>query len=392
MPSSPLPPPILVADEESLGRVVRELASYPVVAVDTESNSLHAYRERVCLIQFSTPVADYIVDPIKVADLSALGPFFANPDQQKVFHAAEYDLLCLKRDYRFEFANIFDTMSTARTLGWPQVGLAAILGTHFGVTMNKKYQRADWKHRPLTPEQLDYARLDTHYLVALRDKQIDALHEAGRSREAHEEFERLARVGDDPGSPGSPGSHDNNAAPNPAAFWRVKGSRDLTPAQAAVLQALFAYREQQAERIDRPPFKVMGEETLMALVRLAPRDVESLKGVPGMTPDQIQRHAHGVLQAIQQGLDAPPQHAPQVEREPNDVRDRYDRLHTWRKERAKARGVESDVILPRTALWDLARRPPRTLDELAHITDFGPWRRETYGAEILALLASDANA
>jgi ribonuclease D len=383
MSSYPLPPPVLVADADSLARLVSDLAPHQVVAVDTESNSLHAYRERVCLIQVSTPAADFIVDPIVLADLRPLASFFANPDQQKVFHAAEYDLICLKRDYGFQFANIFDTMSTARTLGWPQVGLAAILGTHFGVTMNKKHQRADWKHRPLTPDQLDYARLDTHYLVALRDKQIEALTEAGRLREAQEDFERLARLGDDA---------NISAAPDPAAFWRVKSARDLTPPQAAVLQALFAYREQQAERIDRPPFKVMGEETLMELVRRAPRDAASLQSVPGMTPDQIRRHAHGVLQAIEQGLSAPPRHAPQVEREPNDVRDRYDRLHTWRKERAKARGVESDVILPRTALWDLARRPPRTLDELARIADFGPWRRETYGAEILALLSLGAKA
>jgi ribonuclease D len=388
MSLSPLPPPVLVADPNGLAQLAHALAAHPVVAVDTESNSLHAYRERVCLIQFSTPDADYVVDPIVMSDLSPLAPCFANPCQQKVFHAAEYDLICLKRDYHFQFANIFDTMSAARTLGWPQVGLAAILGTHFGVTMNKKYQRADWKRRPLTSEQFDYARLDTHYLVALRDKQIEALTEAGRTREAQEEFDRLARLGADSGD--NNGNNDRSAGPDPAAFWRVKGSRDLTPAQAAVLQALFAYREQQAERIDRPPFKVMAEETLMALVRVAPRDAESLKGVPGMTPDQIQRHALGVLQAIRQGLGAQPPHMPQVERESNEVRDRYDSLHTWRKERAKARGVESDVILPRTALWDLARRPPRTLDELAHIADFGPWRREAYGAEILTLLATGA--
>jgi ribonuclease D len=136
MSSPSLPPPVLVADEDSLGRLVGALAEHPVVAVDTESNSLHAYRERVCLIQFSTPAADYIVDPIKLQDLNALAPFFANQDQQKVFHAAEYDLICLGRDYRFEFTNIFDTMSAARTLGWPQVGLAAILDTQFGVTMS----------------------------------------------------------------------------------------------------------------------------------------------------------------------------------------------------------------------------------------------------------------
>ena len=376
MPSPSLRAPILVADEGSLATLAGELARHPVVAVDTESNSLHAYRERVCLVQFSTAGTDFIVDPIRLRDLSPLAALFANPDQQKVFHAAEYDLICLRRDYQFAFANIFDTMSAARTLGWPQVGLAAILDVRFGVTMNKKYQRADWKRRPLTPEQLDYARLDTHYLVALRDLQFQALAEAGRTAEAHEEFERLARVKGDPDKTG----------PALTAFWRVKGARDLTPAQAAVLQALFAYREQQAERVDRPPFKVMGEATLLELARLGPRRADDLGSVPGMTPDHIQRHAHGVLQAIQLGLDAPPQVAPQADREPDEVQDRYDRLHTWRKNRAKARGIESDVILPRTALWDLARRNPSTLEQLAGITDFGPWRRNAYGQEILALL------
>ena len=152
-------------------------------------------------------------------------------------------------------------MSAARTLGWPQVGLAAILDTHFGVTMSKKYQRADWKRRPLTPEQLDYARLDTHYLVALRDQQFQALTEAGR----------MAGGARGVRAPGAARGRRDDPAPEPAAFWRVKGARDLTPAHAAVLQALFAYREQQAERIDRPPFKVMGEATLMELVRRAPR-------------------------------------------------------------------------------------------------------------------------
>ena len=380
MPSSALPPPVVVADRDGLDQLVAGLAPHAIVAVDTESNSLHAYRERICLIQFSAPDADYIVDPIALPDLSPLASLFANPHVQKVFHAAEYDLLCLRRDYGFEFTNIFDTMSAARTLGWPQVGLAAILDTHFGVTMNKKYQRADWKRRPLTSEQLDYARLDTHHLVALRDKQIEALTAAGRLDEAREEFERLTRMRGDA----------DNTARSPAAFWKVKGARELAPRQAAVLEALFAYREQQAERIDRPPFMVMGEATLMELVRREPRSAEDLQGVPGMTPEQIRRHVVAVLQAIRRGLDAPAQFAPPVIRETDDVQNRYDRLHNWRKARAKARGVESDVILPRSALWDLARRPPRTAADLAQIADLGPWRRTTYGSEILALLGAGA--
>jgi len=372
-----LPPPILVADPPGLDLLVHTLAQHPVVAVDTESNSLHAYRERVCLIQFSTLAADYIVDPLRLTDLSALSTFFANPDQQKIFHAAEYDLICLKRGYRFEFANIFDTMSAARTLGWPQVGLAAILDTRFGVTMNKKYQRADWGHRPLTPEQLDYARLDTHYLMALREIQLEALTGSGRWPEAHEEFARLTRVRAE-----AAGERD------PLAFWRVNGAHDLTPAQAGILKEVFAYREEQAGRIDRPPFKIMGESTLIEIARRAPGDTDALQGLPGLSPGQLHRHAHGLLQAIQRGLAGPPQRAPQTDREPDEVRQRYDLLRKWRKEKAKARGVESDVIVPRTALWDLARRDPRTPGELTAIADLGPWRRETYGDEILKVLST----
>ena len=147
--------------------------------------------------QFSTPDADFIVDAIGLPDLSRLAPVFANPTQQKVFHAAEYDIVCLRRSHGFEFTNIFDTMSAARTLGWPKVGLAAILDTYFGVTLSKKYQRTDWKRRPLTPEQLDYARLDTHYLLRLRDQQLQTLTESGHWPEALEEFARLARLGRD---------------------------------------------------------------------------------------------------------------------------------------------------------------------------------------------------
>jgi ribonuclease D len=125
----------------------------------------------------------------------------------------------------------------------------------------------------------------------------------------------------------------------------------------------------------------------MELVRRAPRRPDDLQTVPGMTPQQIHRHAHGLLQAIEQGLLAPPPRAPQAIRESDEVQDRYDRLHTWRKNRARARGVESDVILPRTALWDLARRPPRTRADLARIADLGPWRQDAYGDEILTLLS-----
>ncbi len=372
-----LPPPILVNDASGLLDLVAALAPCAAVGVDTESNSLHAYRERVCLIQFSTPSADYIVDPVAFPDLTALAPFFASSQQEKIFHASEGDLLGLGRDFSFVFANIFDTMSAARTLGWPQVGLAAVLDAQFGVTLSKTHQRADWGRRPLKPGMLDYARLDTRYLLPLRERLHAALVESGHWAEAQEDFERVARVRPKPAGP----------SPDPMAFWRVKGARGLPPGQAAILQAVFDYREDQAERINQPPFKVMGETVLLALARRAPLTLDDLGAIPGMTPGQSHRHGRGVLSAIQRGLHAATPPAPIIEAPSDDVLARYERLHQWRKKRANARGVESDVILPRTTLRDLSQRPPRTLDDLAGIADFGRWRRELYGEEILAVLS-----
>lgn len=373
---SVLTPPVLVADAATLSQLVTDLAASPTVAVDTESNSLHAYRERVCLIQFSTATADYIVDPLALADLSALAPFFASPAHEKIFHAAEGDLLGLGRDFRFTFANVFDTMSAARTLGWPHVGLAAVLKAEFNVTLSKTHQRADWGRRPLKAEMLDYARLDTHYLPALRDRLYAALTESGRWPEALEDFERLART--------PPPSVSQTL--DPQAFWRVKGARYLTPQQAAILREVFAYRDTESARTNQPPFKVIGEPTLLDIAQRAPQTVDDLKPVVAMTPGQIHRHGSSLLRAVQNGLAATPPSPPVVDRPPDDVQARYDRLQQWRKTRAQARGVESDVILPRTTMWDLAKRRPRVLADLADIADFGPTRRAMYGQEILAIL------
>jgi ribonuclease D len=377
MSKSTLPPPRLIEDAASLAAILPHLSAEPALAVDTESNSLFVYRERVCLIQFSTPHRDYIIDPLRIPDLSRLAPIFANPQQQKIFHAAEYDLICLKRDYGFEFVNLFDTMVAARTLGWPQTGLAALLEAHFQVRTNKKLQRANWGKRPLTRELLDYARLDTHYLFALRNLLTKELIAAGRLEEAVEEFARLARLRLEP------------EASDPQAFWRITGTRDLTPRQANVLYELSLYRQQQAERANLPLFKIMSDETLIAIAQRSPTDESELRTVPGMTAGQMGRYAPGLLQAVQRGLSGQPLARPKVVQEPEPVRERYERLRRWRRQTAQARGVESDVILPREALWELARRAPRSLDELSQIEHIGPWRRNTYGVEILNLLGAD---
>jgi ribonuclease D len=373
-----LPPPVWVDTPARLAALAADLSHQPLIAVDTESNSLHAYRERVCLIQFSTADTDYIVDPLALPDLSPLSAPLAKPVIEKIFHAAEYDLICLRRDFGWQINSLFDTMIAARTLGWQQMGLAALLEAYFGVKVNKRHQRADWGARPLTADQLAYARLDTHYLIPLREKLTRDLRAKGCWPEAREAFERLSRL-------------NGNAIPAPAAFdpesfWRISGARDLTPRQAAALRELFIYREDIARRHDRPPFKVMSEATLLALAQAAPATLDELKPIPGMTDGQIRRHGAQLLQAISRGRKAHAPRPPAQERHDNDVLERYETLRRWRKQRAQERGVESDVIVPREVLWEIALNPPQAPADLAAVAGFGPVRRAKYGEEIIRAL------
>jgi len=194
MSSVALLPPVWVDRKPLFDRMIKDLSVQPRVSVDTESNSLHAYQEQVCLVQFSTPTTDYILDPFVFSDLSALGPLFNNPSQEKIFHAAEYDLICLTRDFGFEFANLFDTMYAARVLGYPLVGLDNMLSEKMGITIDKRHQKADWGARPLTHSQIDYARLDTHYLFQLRDVLEKELAQKERLELAREDFVRACKV------------------------------------------------------------------------------------------------------------------------------------------------------------------------------------------------------
>ncbi len=374
------PPPRLVCLPEELSAMLHALRAQPAVAVDTESNSLHAYREKVCLIQFSIPAQDYIVDPLALRDLATLQPLFADAGIEKVFHAAEYDLICLWRDFGWKVRGLFDTMVAARALGWEQVGLAAILSKQFSVPTSKRFQRADWGKRPLSAAQLAYAQLDTRYLLQLRERQEAALRKRGQWPEVSEEFERIARA--------SARSNPDSAAGQQAAdgFWRISGARKLGERERAVLRELYQYRDGVAECSDRPPFRVMGDVTLLALAQRAPRSKRELHGIDGMTAGQIHRHAKGILPAVRRGLRAKPPPLPSSRSGGRRVAMRYEELREWRKRRARRRGLASDVIIAREVLWALASAAPASMAELESIQDLGAWRRAEYGEEILRVL------
>ncbi len=376
--SHPLPP-IVVDSTEALQALVLAAQQVPVIGVDTESNSLFAYFHRVCLLQISLPDQDYVIDPLAV-DVRPLATLFADPACQKIFHAAENDILGLKRDYEFTFANIFDTMLAARILGWPQAGLAGILATRFDVHLNKSLQRADWGRRPLDPALLAYAQLDTHYLLPLRDQQEVELRARDRWEEALESFARLPQV-------------EWVEKPFDAdGFWSLPGARDLSSSALAVLQQLFLWREQQARKEDRPPFKIVDQRTLVTISRQQPTDPEALRRVGGMTSGQARRYGTAILQAVTRGRKAPAPTPPKRSngngygRPDPKTSDRFDALRSWRTEQARQRGVDPDVILTNDQLMTIARQAPTTVEALAATNAMGPWKLSEYGTAILRLL------
>jgi ribonuclease D len=276
--------PALVADAAAMASLVASVEQEPVLALDTESNSFHVYRERVCLIQLSTPAADWVVDPLST-DVRPLGPILARAPAV-VLHGADYDVRCLKREYGFTVPGLFDTMAAARRLGARELGLSALVESHFGVRLSKSFQRSDWGRRPLSAEQVSYAALDTHYLLELHAVLARQLRERNLEAAAAQEFARIAAV-----------------EPRPKAFdaegWRrLRGARDLPPVGQAVLRSLWMAREERASALDRPPFKVMPEDAMVAVARQRPATERELALIPGVTPVVLRRMREAILAAL----------------------------------------------------------------------------------------------
>ena len=370
-----LPPAQIIADRPALERLVDRLRDEPRIACDTESNSLHAYRGRTCLVQLSTPDGDWLVDTLAIDDISALSQLFANPAIEKVFHAAEYDLICLKRDFGFDVAPVFDTMAAARVCGYERIGLGNMLQDFFGIQHPKTHQTADWAKRPLTASLRRYAQMDTHHLLRLRDALHDELARDGKLDEAHEYFADVTAI---------------EARPevfDPDGFWSLCRPSALDPQQAAILRELYILRDELAQAADYPPVKLIGNKALLKIAAESPQNMKQLFGVGGLPKWLARRHGDEIIQAVSHGAECllPPK-PPKRQRIPQRVAERYAKLRDWRKRKAKARGVESDVILSRGSMWEIARRVPTSQADLAQIAGLGPWRRNEYGEDLLSLM------
>jgi len=373
------PPYVWIDGERDLERAIEHLSKATFLAVDTEADSFYHYHHKCCLIQISDGESVYLVDPLALTSLQPLGEVLGSRGIVKVLHAAEQDVLYLRRDFGFHMEPLFDTMIASQLLGKCGIGLASLLLACFGVQLDKASQRDDWSRRPLTERQKSYAAEDVRHLIRLSRVLADELRPIGRLSWAEEEFALVARRAWEP------------RVFDPEMFWSIKGARDLPPQEAAVLRELYAMRDRRAGEADLSPFRIISDEALLALARKRPAAMFDLNGVRGVTPLVRRRIGTDILQAVQAGLEVPeadrpvpPRGRPRKKSAASQAR--LERLREWRKARALELGLDPGVLFPQTTLEALAVAGVGALDRPEETPGLRAWRLDLIRPEAHRLL------
>ena len=352
-------------------RFLSEISDVKELALDTEGASFHRFLDRIYLLQISTREHSAIIDPLPIGSPARLGQLLQSKAVEVVFHDADYDLRLLHQDYGWHVTNIFDTRIVSQMLGIKSFGLAALLDQYFDVKLDKKHQRADWSMRPLTPDMLQYAAQDTRYLLQLKDRIKEQLERRGRLHWAEEEFARLEGT-------------RWEAEESMEGFLRLKGARDLSRRELAVLREVANWRDTVAAQLDRATFRVMGNEALFEIARRAPKNATELGTIKGMPKGMIERAGADIISAIRRGMEAPEAELPKFPKgqrwnKDRDFDEKVNRLKAVRDAAATRLELDPGVLCSRERLENVARSGAKTIDDLAAVPELRRWQIEEMG-------------
>ena len=371
--------PTYIDTTPAADRFLSAVEQSTTIAVDTEGASFHRFVDRIYLLQMSTRDLTAVLDPLAIGKPAALGRILESDRIEKVFHDADYDLRLLHQDYGWNTRRLFDTRVAAQLLGIRAFGLAALLERAFGLKLDKKHQRADWSMRPLPKDMLDYASQDTMYLLELRDRLAGELESAGRWSWAAEEFERLE------------GTRWEQPEGEDTGYMRIKGARNLDRRELAIFRELVHFRDGIARELDRATFRVAGNEALFAVAKERPQALDALGAIKGVPRGIAERRGAEMLAAVRRGIEVPEDQLPKFPRAPRWDRDadfdnRVNALRTAREEAAQRLGLDPGFLCAREKLETVARKRPKTLEELAEVPDLRRWQIEVLGPAFLKAL------
>ena len=365
-----------ISEQAEWDAVAAELKASPRLALDTERNGRYAYRERICLIQMSDGNHTFLLDPLVVRDLSALGDILRDESVIKAIHGSEEDIRYLHTDFGFSISGLFDTGMAARFLGVQRPNLGAVLEEFCGVAIpkNRQLQLSHWGLRPLSKAALDYAASDVHHLLTLVDELDYRLAKSGRQDWVQEECQRISALRHPP------------EEPLDTAYRRVKGWEALNPREMAVLREVYAFRDGKACLWDMPIHQAASNDELLALAQC---DGMLERGMGGML---AKRCSGELLDAIRRGLDGPEE--PRAERPPPpsdqwtpESRERLKSLKRWRAGLSDELEIAVSHLWPTPSLERMALRPHLLGRELAGGEgDVRRWQRAEFGPGLARLM------
>lgn len=365
----------------------RDLAASPRIALDCEAAGFHRYSDRLCLLQITTASDTYVLDPLAFDPSELLRSVLENPAVPVVMHGADYDLRLLDRDLGIRLQGLFDTQVAAALLGEKALGLQALLESRLGISLSKKYQRADWAERPLNEGMLEYAADDTRHLLRLADVLAGELAAAGRAAWAEEECRALEASatahGDDDDGPEDP-------------VTRVKGARDLTPREVTALREALAWRDELARERDKAPFRVVGDQPLLEAVLHRPLDQRELAAIKGFPSGLARVEGIHLLQRFDHVAQLPDEELRPYPRPPRrggpgrpspEAEALAEKLKVVRNKRAEELGLDRGTLMANALVQAVALQQPRSLEALAGVDGMRAWQVEAVGPALLEALA-----
>lgn len=371
----------MVENPGGLLEVLAGLEKTSTIALDLEADTLYRYGETACLAQVSDGKRTWLIDLIRLGDIAPLKPVFENTGPEKILHGADYDIRLLRRHFGIECRPVFDTEIAARFLGARRSGLGDILKERFGVSLEKKFQRADWTRRPIPADMRAYAAADVRWLLPLAGEMKRELAALGRLSWVEEECSLLAAAPDTPRGSGP-------------LFTSFKGADLLDRRGLAVLESVLQAREKAARERDRPPFKVLSPDAIRQIVLERPETDRELAGIHGLYRRSPAFRAF-LLKAISDALLLPESDLPEYPRNsrPRPPRipffqERVQALREWREKKASGLGLDLGLICANSMLHELAARRPLTPGEIGRMEKMRQWQKDEFGGEISAILSA----
>lgn len=363
---------IWVDTAAGMAEVAAACASATWIALDTESNSMHAYQERCCLVQLNAGGRMFVLDPIALgkAVFAVIKAPLEDPAITVWLHGGEYDCAVLRRDFGIQLRGVFDSQQAASLLGWEKTGYGAVVEKLCGIQLAKEFAQYNWALRPIDPGALAYAIDDVRHLPAAAEQ----LRAQVAAADIAEEVAIACRAVEDA---------EWGGGFDPGGFYRVKGARDLPRPCLPVLAALWTWRDGVARELDSPPGRVVNNETLLSLVRKPVVTFQQLKHA-GLKAWLLSSHGESLLTCLRDANANPQPVPPPVKHrdvEPIEE-EREKRLKDWRRGESERRKVPMQVVLPARALEFLKRYGSA---DLAAVPQLGPKRISLYGEQLTEL-------